>query len=43
MGGQSPTGIVMVASSGDQLDSTSAIDGSGDFSNSWLAANGPRQ
>jgi hypothetical protein len=28
----------MVGSSGDQLDSTSAIDGSGDFSNTWQAA-----
>jgi hypothetical protein len=38
MGGQSPTQITMVGSSGDQLDSTSAIDGSGDFSNGWLAS-----
>jgi hypothetical protein len=43
LGGQDPTQIVMVGSSGDQLDSTSSIDGSGDFSNTWLAANGPRR
>jgi hypothetical protein len=43
LGGQDPTQIVMVGSSGDQLDSTSAIDGSGDFSNTWLAENGPRR
>ena len=36
MADQSPTQIVMVGSSGDQLDSTSGMDGSGDFSNSWL-------
>jgi len=35
---QDPTSITMVAGSGDQLDSTSAIDGSGDFSNAWQAA-----
>ncbi len=34
---QSPTSITMVASSGDQLDSTSGIDGPGDFSNTWRA------
>lgn len=34
---QNPTQIIMVGSSGDQLDSTSSIDGSGDFSNTWLA------
>ncbi|HEY1914653.1 MAG TPA: G1 family glutamic endopeptidase [Streptosporangiaceae bacterium] len=37
MGGQSPTSITMVGSSGDQLDSTSGMDGSGDFSNTWMA------
>jgi hypothetical protein len=37
MGLQSPTGIIMVGASGDQLDSTSAMDGSGDFSNTWMA------
>jgi hypothetical protein len=37
LGEQNPTQIIMVGSSGDQLDSTSSIDGSGDFSNSWLA------
>ncbi len=39
MGSQNPTSITMVASSGDQLDSTSAMDGSGDFSNTWQAEN----
>ena len=34
-GSQNPTSITMVGSSGDQLDSTSAMDGSGDFSNTW--------
>jgi Peptidase A4 family len=38
MSSQNPTSITMVGSSGDQLDSTSAIDGSGDFSNTWQAA-----
>ncbi len=38
MGSQNPTSITMVGSSGDQLDSTSAIDGSGDFSNTWDAS-----
>jgi Peptidase A4 family len=38
MSSQNPTSITMVSSSGDQLDSTSAIDGSGDFSNTWQAA-----
>ncbi len=37
LGGQNPTQIIMVGSSGDQLDSTSSIDGNGDFSNTWLA------
>jgi hypothetical protein len=37
-GSQNPTSITMVASSGDQLDSTSAVDGSGDFSNTWDAS-----
>ena len=36
-GSQNPTSITMVGSSGDQLDATSAIDGSGDFSNTWQA------
>jgi hypothetical protein len=35
---QDPTSITMVAGRGDQLDSTSAIDGSGGFSNTWQAA-----
>src|ERR1700753_33245 len=38
LGSQSPTSITMVGSSGDQLDSTSGIDGSGGFSNTWQAA-----
>ena len=37
MGSQNPTSITMVASSGDQLDSTSAMDGSGDFNNTGQA------
>jgi hypothetical protein len=28
----------MVAGTGDELDSTSALDGSGGFSNTWQAA-----
>ena len=35
---QDPTSITMVAGDGDQLDSTSALDGSGGFSNTWQAA-----
>jgi hypothetical protein len=38
MSSQNPTSITMVGSSGDQLDSTGAIDGSGDFSSTWQAA-----
>jgi hypothetical protein len=37
MGSMNPTSITMAGGSGDQLDSTSAIDGSGDFSNTWQA------
>jgi Peptidase A4 family len=37
MSNSGPTQIIMVGSSGDQLDSTSGMDGSGDFSNTWLA------
>ena len=37
MGSQNPTQIIMVGASGDQLDSTSSMDGAGDFSNTWLA------
>jgi hypothetical protein len=37
MANSSPTSIIMVGSSGDQLDSTGPMDGSGDFSNTWLA------
>lgn len=33
---QNPTDIIMVGASGDQLDDTSGIDGSGNFSNTWL-------
>jgi Peptidase A4 family len=33
----SPTAIEMVGVSGDQLDSTSGMDSSGDFSNTWMA------
>ena len=35
---QDPTSITMVAGTGDELDSTSALDGSGGFSNTWQAA-----
>ncbi len=38
MASSSPTGIIMVGSSGDQLDSTSPMDSSGDFSNTWMAS-----
>jgi hypothetical protein len=37
MDSQNPTQIIMVGNSGDQLDTTSSMDGSGDFSNTWLA------
>jgi hypothetical protein len=37
MSGFGPDQIIMVGSSGDQLDSTSSMDGSGDFSNTWTA------
>jgi hypothetical protein len=37
MDSQNPTQIIMVGSSGDQLDNTSSMDGSGDFSNTWEA------
>jgi hypothetical protein len=33
----SATAIGMVGASGDQLDSTSGMDTSGDFSNTWMA------
>jgi hypothetical protein len=39
MDGQGPTAIDMVDSGGTQQDSTSAMDGSGDFSNTWLSSN----
>ena len=38
LGSQNPTSITMVGSSGDQLDSTSGIDGAGGFSNTWQGA-----
>src|ERR1700761_8558053 len=38
LGAQNPTSITMIGASGDQLDSTSAIGESGDFSNPWEAA-----
>jgi Peptidase A4 family len=34
----SPTGIIIVDSSGTQQDTTSSIDGSGNFSNGWLSS-----
>jgi hypothetical protein len=37
MDSQDPTSITMVGSSGDQLDSTGAMDSSGDFDNVWDA------
>jgi hypothetical protein len=37
MDAQNPTQLIMVASSGDQLDTTSSMDNSGDFSNTWEA------
>jgi len=37
MANDNPTQIIMVGSSGDQLDNTSSMDGSGDFSNTWEA------
>jgi len=39
LGGQSPTPIVMINGSGQDKDSTSSIDGSGGFSNTWLSSN----
>lgn len=38
MDSQSPIQIVMVGSSGDQLDSTSAMNSASDFSNTWEAS-----
>jgi hypothetical protein len=37
MDAYNPTEIVMVGSSGDQLDTTSPMDSNGDFSNTWQA------
>jgi hypothetical protein len=39
MGSQNPVQIIMVDNSGSQKDSTSAINGAGGFSNTWLRAN----
>jgi hypothetical protein len=38
LGSQNPTGIVMINNSGADKDSTSAINSSGGFSNTWLRA-----
>jgi len=37
MSNLSPTGIIIVDSGGTQQDTTSSMDGSGDFSNGWLS------
>ena len=37
MDAQNPTQIIMVGSSGDQLDSTGSMDTAGDFSNTWMS------
>jgi hypothetical protein len=39
LGSQNPTEIIMVDSSGNDKDSTSAINGSGGFGNTWLRSN----
>ena len=39
LGGQDPTGIIMVDGNGQQEDSTGAIGSGGAFSNTWLQAN----
>jgi hypothetical protein len=39
MAGQNPTGIIMVDGGGQQQDTTSGMDGAGDFSNTWLSSN----
>jgi hypothetical protein len=36
LGGQNTTPIVMINGSGQDKDSTSPIDGSGGFANTWL-------
>jgi len=38
LGSQSPTSITMINNSGEDKDSTSAINGSGGFSNTWIRA-----
>ena len=39
LGSESPTEIIMIDNSGADKDSTSSINGSGGFSNTWLRAN----
>jgi hypothetical protein len=39
LGSQNPTEIIMIDNSGADKDSTSSINGSGGFSNTWLRAN----
>ena len=39
LGGQAPTQIIMINNAGTPKDSTSAINASGGFSNTWLRAN----
>jgi Peptidase A4 family len=39
MSALNPTGIIMVDSSGTQQDTTSSMDGNGNFSNGWLSSN----
>jgi hypothetical protein len=39
LGSQSPTAIIMVDNSGRDKDSTSSINSSGGFSNTWIRAN----
>jgi len=38
MSALNPTGIIMVDSSGTQQDTTSSMDGNGNFSNGWLSS-----
>jgi len=38
MSALNPTGIIIVDSSGTQQDTTSSMDGSGNFSNGWLSS-----
>jgi len=39
LGSQNPTQIIMINNSGQDKDSTSAINGSGGFSNTWIRSN----